>query len=122
MRAAIYDATQRLQRMVRTRTVDELNAAQRSIRTILSARVPRRASANPRRVSPSMRAFVLERDNFRCRRCNAAAVDGARLEVDHIKPVSQGGKGDHDNLQTLCWNCNSGKRDREPHAHDLRPR
>jgi len=32
-----------------------------------------------------------------------------RLEVDHILPVTMGGKNDISNLQTLCYKCNAVK-------------
>jgi 5-methylcytosine-specific restriction endonuclease McrA len=32
------------------------------------------------------------------------------LEVDHKVPVAQGGSDALDNLQTLCVDCNRGKR------------
>ena len=35
------------------------------------------------------------------------------LEVDHIVPVSKGGKTEADNLQTLCWRCNRSKSNKE---------
>lgn len=73
------------------------------------------------RVSPpaSMRARVLERDGFICRRCGATGND-AKLVMDHVVPIARGGKTSIDNLQTLCWDCNSGKRAQEPTPHDLR--
>lgn len=40
------------------------------------------------------------------------------LEVDHIVPRSKGGADDPDNLQALCFSCNSTKRDRD--ATDFR--
>lgn len=72
-------------------------------------------------VTPGLRAFVLERDGFRCRRCGATADDRVRLVIDHILPVAMGGPTTPENCQTLCEPCNQGKRDRAPHAHDLRP-
>lgn len=63
-------------------------------------------------VTDDMRYNVLKRDNFRCRICGATANDGVKLEVDHIIPVSKGGKSTYDNLQTLCERCNRGKRDK----------
>lgn len=68
--------------------------------------------------SASLRSRVLERDAFRCRRCGATA-DDARLVLDHVVPVAKGGATTFDNLQSLCADCNSGKRDRLPHARDL---
>lgn len=63
-------------------------------------------------VTDNIRYDVLRRDNFRCKICGASANDGVKLEVDHIVPVSKGGKSTMDNLQTLCERCNRGKRDK----------
>ena len=52
----------------------------------------------------------MKRDSFTCVKCGANGV-GIRLEVDHKIPVSQGGSDTLDNLQTLCFDCNRGKRD-----------
>ena len=59
-----------------------------------------------------MRYEILKRDHFRCTICGASASEGAKLEVDHIKPISKGGKTEPNNLRTLCQSCNRGKRDR----------
>lgn len=63
-------------------------------------------------VSPKMRFEVLVRDGYRCQACGAAAADGATLEVDHIVPRARGGQNVLWNLQTLCFDCNRGKRDK----------
>lgn len=84
---------------------------------------PRRLAPSPRgdrSISPSLRAFVLERDGFRCRRCGSGPDDG-RLVIDHIDPVALGGGSEAENLQVLCDPCNAGKGAREPHPHDRRP-
>lgn len=60
---------------------------------------------------------VLSRDGFRCKACGADAGADAgadplvRLDVDHIDPVSNGGKTVPMNLRTLCSRCNNGKGD-----------
>lgn len=64
------------------------------------------------RVTRAMRYEVLRRDNFRCVRCGRGAKDGVKLHVDHIVPVSRGGKSTMRNLQTLCEDCNLGKGNR----------
>jgi HNH endonuclease len=58
-----------------------------------------------RRIPYQLRAKVLLRDGARCRKCRALI----RLEVDHIVPVSKGGRTEESNLQTLCRRCNRRK-------------
>jgi HNH endonuclease len=58
-----------------------------------------------RRVPDSLRAIVLIRDGGRCRRCRRSVY----LEVDHVIPVSRGGKTEESNLQILCRRCNRAK-------------
>ena len=61
------------------------------------------------KVTRAMRYDVLRRDGFKCVRCGRGREDGVKLHVDHIVPVSRGGKSTMDNLQTLCEDCNCGK-------------
>lgn len=61
------------------------------------------------KVTRAMRYDVLRRDNFHCVRCGRGKEDGVKLHVDHIVPVSRGGKSVMSNLQTLCEDCNYGK-------------
>jgi rubredoxin len=63
------------------------------------------------KMTPAMRWDVIKRDGWRCRACGFSVQDGAHLHVDHIQPVSKGGKTTPGNLQTLCSVCNMGKRD-----------
>lgn len=58
------------------------------------------------KVSNRMRFAVYERDHYRCRKCGRRTDD---LEIDHIVPISKGGKSTFDNLQTLCHKCNYEK-------------
>lgn len=60
-------------------------------------------------VSDSLRYDILSRDNFTCVICGSSSKQGARLHVDHIIPVSKGGKSVPSNLRTLCERCNIGK-------------
>lgn len=65
-----------------------------------------------KKVTDSLRFQILTRDNFTCRLCGAKpdpTNNDVVLRVDHIIPVSRGGKTHPDNLQTLCQHCNSGK-------------
>lgn len=49
--------------------------------------------------------------NPRCALCGASAKTGARMNVDHIKPLSKRWdlRLSASNLQTLCASCNWGK-------------
>lgn len=58
-------------------------------------------------MSYKLRWEILKRDNFLCGLCGGKD----RLEVDHIIPVSKGGKTEKSNLRTLCYPCNHGKSD-----------
>jgi HNH endonuclease/Homing endonuclease associated repeat len=73
--------------------------------------VPPPASANRcegrNTLSVRKRFFVFKRDRYRCRICGRSGIE---LEVDHKIPVAQGGSDALDNLQTLCFDCNRGKR------------
>lgn len=59
-------------------------------------------------ISKKMRFEVFKRDGFRCQYCGRSAPD-VILEVDHITPVSAGGKNSLMNLVTSCRDCNRGK-------------
>ena len=78
----------------------------------MKQRVAYRQTADYQRnlVTPSLRIKVFKRDGYRCQICGRSAKeDGVALEVDHIVPVSKGGKTELSNLQTLCRDCNRGK-------------
>lgn len=64
------------------------------------------------KMTDSLRYDILKRDNFRCQICGATAQDGVKLHVDHIVPVSKGGKSVPSNLRVLCERCNLGKSDK----------
>lgn len=73
------------------------------------------AEKQRRLMTPKLRYQVLREDGFRCVLCGRGQEDGIKLEVDHILPVSRGGRTIRSNLRTLCWDCNQGKHD-EYHA------
>ena len=59
-------------------------------------------------LSKKMRFEVFKRDKFTCQYCGRMAPD-VILEVDHIKPVAEGGNNGMMNLITSCRDCNRGK-------------
>lgn len=60
-----------------------------------------------------VRYAVFKRDGFRCVECGKSPSSNRNieLEVDHIIPVSRKGTNSMNNLQTLCRECNQGKKD-----------
>lgn len=71
-----------------------------------------------RLVPGSLRYQVLIRAKHRCELCGISADEKA-LDVDHILPRNKGGKTILENLQALCYTCNSQKRDLDD--TDFRP-
>lgn len=64
------------------------------------------------KMGAKLRYEVIKRDGGKCVVCGRSAADGVKLHVDHIIPVSKGGKTELDNLRTLCQDCNLGKSDK----------
>lgn len=75
-----------------------------------------------RGISPQLRNKILERNGFTCQLCGAGPGDPdpfnpnrkVRLHIDHIKPISQGGSDDEENLRVLCSACNQGRANIQP--------
>ena len=84
--------------------VNEVNAE-------LMAKNSRQAAIKRERalMTDDLRYDVLKRDNYTCQICGSTAADGVKLEIDHIIPVSKGGKTELSNLRVLCDRCNRGK-------------
>lgn len=61
-------------------------------------------------IDEKTRYLILQRDNFRCRVCGRSASNQVKLTIDHIIPVDWGGRTEEGNLQTLCEECNRGKK------------
>lgn len=75
-------------------------------------------SRDSKEVPGSLRYQVLSKAKFRCELCGIPADEKA-LDVDHIVPRNKGGKTVLENLQSLCYTCNSQKRDLDD--TDFRP-
>lgn len=56
-----------------------------------------------------MRDAVMHRDNYLCQVCLADGIYTTASEVDHIKPKSDGGTDEIDNLQAICKSCHQEK-------------
>lgn len=62
-------------------------------------------------ISKRLRFDVFKRDGFKCAYCGQAPP-AVILEIDHMEPVSKGGKSDINNYITACFDCNRGKSDK----------
>jgi HNH endonuclease len=60
-------------------------------------------------ISKKLRFDVFKRDGFKCQYCGVTPSGETILEVDHIRPVAEGGGNEIDNLVTSCYDCNRGK-------------
>jgi len=60
---------------------------------------------------PFTKKNVFIRDKFRCVYCDTKDV---RLTIDHVVPVSKGGRTNFDNCVASCKPCNSNKGNRTP--------
>jgi len=57
--------------------------------------------------------IILNRDNFTCIYCGRSpAEDAIKLHIDHVVPISKGGKSNASNLVTSCQSCNLEKSDK----------
>lgn len=79
----------------------------------ISERIKYKNSAKGQRalMTEKFRTQIKERDNYTCQSCSVSVEEQSLLllEVDHIVPISKGGKSVEENLQTLCWRCNRTK-------------
>lgn len=60
-------------------------------------------------MTKELRRAVMERDNYTCQKCGKYMPDEVGLHIDHVVPVSKGGKSVMSNLQVLCSKCNLSK-------------
>lgn len=100
-------------------TGDEMPEGRRLCSTcvqIMNRPTREQAVLNPRKFYQTREWHKLRYEAFkqygqRCMVCGATNKSGARLHVDHVKPIKHYPELAHDinNLQILCALCNSGK-------------
>lgn len=65
---------------------------------------------NQRRLmTKELRQRIMLRDNYTCQKCGKYMPDTVGLHIDHIVPISKGGRSVESNLQVLCDKCNYRK-------------
>jgi 5-methylcytosine-specific restriction endonuclease McrA len=93
------------------------------VRALMRAQRPDDATAKAARSERRLKSFyngwpwkklryqVLRDRGRKCECCNATAADGAKIVVDHIKPVRYFWhlRYEANNLQVMCDSCNRGK-------------
>ena len=78
----------------------------------------RRGPKVNRRQWRKVRLQMLDRDSWRCQKCGKTG----RLEVDHIKPLEDGGEMyDARNLRSLCRFCHFDKSRSERRGRETDP-
>lgn len=70
----------------------------------------RERCARKRKINRPTRRIVIARANGRCHYCNCPVRRGD-FEIDHVIPVSRGGRSRLSNLVAACYTCNRSKRD-----------
>jgi 5-methylcytosine-specific restriction endonuclease McrA len=74
----------------------------------------------PRRNPPAWtRRGLLARDDYTCAYCGKLCT-AREATVDHVLPVSRGGRSSWGNTVTACFRCNQRKADRTPHEAGMR--
>lgn len=73
----------------------------------------------PYRPIPYSRKNILLRDDYTCQYCTES-FDGDELTLDHILPVSRGGKDSWTNVVAACKECNHSKGNRLPHEAGMK--
>ena len=74
----------------------------------------------PRRKPPTWtRRGLLARDGYRCAYCGKKCTP-REATIDHVMPVSRGGRSSWGNTVTACFRCNQRKADRTPHEAGMK--
>lgn len=64
------------------------------------------------------RRNVIIRDNNECQYCGKKI--GKNATIDHVVPVSRGGKSEYTNCVASCHECNNKKADKTPHEAGIK--
>lgn len=90
---------------------EDLEAMYDSLRSIGFETTSRRYFRKNQRslMTQELRRKIMERDDYTCQICGKRMPDLVGLQIDHIVPVSKGGKTIPSNLQVLCSVCNQSK-------------
>jgi RNA-directed DNA polymerase len=67
---------------------------------------------------PLKTATLLKKQSRKCQLCGLIFRDGDNLNIDHIIPLSMGGKDTYDNLQLLHKHCHDIKSARDRGMYD----
>lgn len=62
------------------------------------------------------RNAIFKRDKYTCQYCG----EKSRISLDHVLPVSRGGKNTWENLVTACFSCNNKKGNRTPEEANMK--
>ena len=68
---------------------------------------PPKTKSIKRNLSESVKKKVASDQKWNCNNCKL--ILDATYEIDHVKPLYQGGTNDIENLQALCRNCHGNK-------------
>lgn len=94
-------------------TIPITNEILKKIQNEIYKKVDKKGHSRTQRsaMTNDLREAIKKRDNYTCCRCGNSVFKEPNLllEVDHIIPISKGGKTESSNLQTLCWRCNREK-------------
>lgn len=62
-----------------------------------------------RKIPVRQRRYVFLRDGGKCRYCGRVCDERTRWEIDHVRPISEGGNDHSSNLVLACRRCNQSK-------------
>lgn len=78
-----------------------------------------RVAGNGGKITAAEWRWLKEFYDFTCLRCGRREPE-IKLTLDHVKPISKGGRNVVSNAQPLCGSCNTAKKDREIDYRDKR--